>query len=114
MTLFLGIFSHLAAAILCAAVGFIIWDIGTRSPARVISDVLSAVRANSFFAGLVRFAAGLVFVGVSVGLVFFSVPLNEAQHYTLYQMGVFIVALAIELLVGDDVRPLFGLNRRYE
>ncbi len=113
MILFLDLVSQLIAAILCAAVGFIIWDIGTRSPAQVVSDVFCAAHdPRRMIGGLARFSAGLVFVLISIGLIFFAIPSIEAPRYTLYQIGTFIIALLIEVLVGDDVRPLLGFRRR--
>ncbi|MBV8689862.1 MAG: hypothetical protein JOZ59_07145, partial [Candidatus Eremiobacteraeota bacterium] len=52
-----------------------------------------------------------IFVVASIALMFFAVPENEISRYTLYEIGAFITALAVELLIGDDIRPLIGLRR---
>jgi len=107
------IFSHLIGSIACASIALIVWDIGTRSPSRLIIDIAKAAHdSRALFYGIVRFFIGLVFVVVSVTLMFFAVPENEFSRYTLYEVGAFITALAVELLIGDDVRFLLGLARR--
>jgi len=112
VTLTLDIFSRLVGAIVCAAIALIVWDIGTRSPAALLFDVRKAVHNPlALLRGSVRFLVGLVFIGVSVALVFFSLPASEFSRYTFYQIGAFLTALAVELLIGDDVRPLLGLGR---
>ena len=109
----LVIFSHLIGSIACAAIALIIWDIGTRSPSRLLIDITKAVQdPGALFHGIARFLIGLVFVVASVALMFFAVPENELSRYTLYEIGAFITALAVELLIGEDIRPLIGLRRR--
>jgi len=108
----LGYFGHLVGAISCASAGLIIWDIGTRSPAHVLADALSGARSpRSLFRGIVRFLIGLIFLAVSIALVFLSLPENEYDRYTTYQIVAFVTALAVELLIGNDVRPLVGLRK---
>lgn len=103
-------FSHLVGAILCASAGLIIWDIGSRSPAHVLDDAITGVRSpRSVIRGIVRFFIGLIFLSVSIALVFLSLPENEYDRYTAYQIVAFVTALAVELLIGNDVRPLLGL-----
>ena len=65
-------------------------------------------KAAGSLAGMI----GLLFVALSVALMFFAVPENEFSRYTLYEIGAFLTALAVELLIGEDVRPLLGLHRR--
>jgi hypothetical protein len=113
VTLTLDIFSRLVGAIVCASIALIVWDIGTRSPGTLLLDVRRAL-ANppALLRGTLRFLIGLVFIAVSVVLVFFSLPASEFSRYTLYQIGAFLTALVVELLIGEDVRPLLGLGRR--
>jgi len=103
----LDIFTRLIGAIACASIALIVWDIGTRSPSRLLIDIANAARQpRELFIGTVRFLIGLVFVALSVALMFFAVPENEFSRYTLYEIGAFLTALAVELLIGDDVRRL--------
>lgn len=106
------LFTSIAGAIICAAVGLIILDIGTRSPGQVLADVITASRsAYATIRGLIRVLIGLVFTGISVGLTFFSLPPIEFDRYTIYQIAVFLAALAVELLIGDQVRALVGVRK---
>ncbi len=107
----LNLFGQLVAAILCAAAGLIVWDIGTRSPAHVVADAIAATHSpRSLIRGIVRFFIGLLFVAISVVLVFLALPQNEFDRSLSYQTGAFITALVVELLIGNDVRPLLGLR----
>ncbi|GAC1392371.1 MAG: hypothetical protein NVSMB31_10430 [Vulcanimicrobiaceae bacterium] len=109
---FADLFSHLVAAITCAAAGLIIWDVGTRSPLRVATSILTALRTPKTLArGVIRFLVGAVFIAASALLLILILPQNEFARYTLYQIVAFLAALAVELLIGEDVRPLLGLNR---
>ena len=113
MILPLDVFGRLIGAIACASIALIVWDVGTRSPSRLIADIASAVQTRRFLLrGALRFLIGLFFVALSVTLMFFAVPENEFSRYTLYEIGAFLTALAVELLIGEDVRPLLGLHRR--
>ncbi len=108
----LDLFGHLAAAILCAAVGLIVWDIGTRSPAHVLADAIAAARSTrSLIRGALRFFIGLLFIAISVTVLFLALPQSEFDRYTTYQIGTFVTALAVEILIGNDVRPLLGLGK---
>ena len=105
MSPLLDIFTRVLGAIACASIALIVWDIGTRSPSRLLVDIARAARKPpELFKGAVRFLIGLVFVALSVALMFFAVPENEFSRYTLYEIGAFLTALAVELLVGDDIR----------
>ncbi len=105
----LDIFTRLIGAIVCASMALIVWDIGTRSVSRLIFDIAKASHEpNELVKGSVRFFTGLVFVALSVALMFFAVPDNEFSRYTLYEIGAFLTALTVELLVGEDIRRFFS------
>ncbi|GAC1659573.1 MAG: hypothetical protein NVS9B12_13000 [Vulcanimicrobiaceae bacterium] len=61
--------------------------------------------------GVIRLLAGAAFGATSVALLFVALPQREFQHYTIYQIGAFLAALAVELLIGEEVRPLLGLRK---
>lgn len=110
--LYAGLFSHLVAAIVCAAAGLIIWDVGTRPPARVVTGIAEGIRRrHSLTAGIVRFIAGAVFLVVSAALVYYAVPLSAFEWYTAFEIIALLSGLTVELLIGDDVRVLLGLRR---
>ena len=112
LLLVLDLFAHLLASIVCFAAGLIVWDVGTRSPAHVLIDAAAAARSpKALLRGLIRFFIGLLFVAVSIVVLFFAVPAAEAGRYMIYQIGAVVAALAVEILIGDDVRPLLGVRR---
>ena len=109
---FLELFARLGAAMLCASIALIIWDVGTRSPGQVIADALAGARTlPNFVRGMLRFVIGLGLISVSVVLVLNALPDNEAPRYTIYQTGIFLAALAVELLIGEEVRRALGLRK---
>ena len=88
------------------------WDIGTRSPGRVVADIVAArTDRKQLAAGLGRFAAGAVFLLICALVVYLAVPSGEFRWYTLVQTGILVAGLLVELLVGDDVRQMLGLHR---
>lgn len=108
----LDLFSHIVGSILCAAAALIIWDVGTRSPARVLADAIGArASTTALIRGMVRLIVGLVFIAVSVGLLYFSLPVNEFGRFTMYQIGAFLAALTVELLIGEEARAALGLRK---
>ena len=108
----LVLFTSIAGAILSAATALIILDIGTRSPGQVLADAITASRsAYAVIRGLIRILISLFFAGISVALTFSALPAIEFDRYTIYQIGVFLAALAVELLIGDQVRTLLGVRK---
>ncbi len=97
---------RLAGAIALAALAFIVWNVGTRSPLALARDVRRAIRSpRGIFLGLISFAIGLIFVVAALVLVLPAIVDFETDLWlTLVLM--FLVALAIELLIGPDVRRL--------
>lgn len=80
-----------------------VWDVGTRPPARLAADILLALRDRRAFAsGFVRFVTG-------VALVFFAAlvarpGLPTAGAFTIVETAFLIAALLIEALIGADLR----------
>ncbi len=82
------------------------WNVGTRSPLALARDIQRAARApRTIFLGLIAFAVGLIFVIAALVLVLPAiVDFDTDLWVTLVLM--FLVALAIELLIGPDLRRL--------
>jgi hypothetical protein len=99
---------RLAGAIVLESLAFVIWNIGTRSPLAVARDVgASFGDARKMFAGAVSFAIGAIFITAATVLLWPAlgdpyVDFLPAELFTL------LVALAIEHLIGNDVRALTG------
>ncbi len=86
------------------AAALIVWNIGTRSPATLLRDLQTALRdARALFVGTLSVLVGLVFVAAATVLVLPVLPDPDRQLVPV-EIFTFVVALGIELLVGDDVR----------
>ena len=88
------------------ASAFIVWNVGRRSPIALVRDVARSVRdVRAFFAFVVSFAIGIIFVIAAAVLVLPAVA-NPAVDFAGVMTATLVVALALEFLVGDDVRAL--------
>jgi hypothetical protein len=95
---------RLAGGIVLDAAALIVWNIGTRSPATLLRDLQTALRdARALFVGTLSVLVGLVFVAAATVLVLPVLPDPDRQLVPV-EIFTFVVALGIELLVGDDVR----------
>ncbi len=95
--------TRIALAILLDTGALIIWDIGTRSPRRLIADVRVGVREPSaLMRGVLRFLAGAVALYAAASI---SAPVvTSAFDFTVIECGALITALAVEQLVGPALR----------
>ncbi|PZR56685.1 MAG: hypothetical protein DLM50_07585 [Candidatus Meridianibacter frigidus] len=112
MTPTLLAFSHFIAALLCASLAIVIWNVGTRSPARMAIDLFRSLHsARSFLLGLARFLGGslcLLLAGFAIATI---LPVTELDHFAVYFTVVIICALGVELLIGEDLRAAVRLKR---
>jgi hypothetical protein len=84
----------------------VVWNIGTRSPAALARDAMAAFREpRVLFAGVLSLLVGLVFVAAATVLIVPALPDPDADLVPT-EIFTFVVALAIELLVGEDLRRL--------
>ncbi len=95
-----------------ASLAFIVWNVGTRSPIMLLNDIRQTGRnPRAIFLGAIAFAVGLIFIVAGLVLVLAIVDFEAELWPTLVLM--FLVALAIELLIGPDVRRIAtGENNR--
>ena len=86
------------------ALALVVWNIGTRSPSTLLRDVAVASRERrTLFAGTLSLLVGLIFVSAATVLILPALPNPDADVVPV-EIFTFLVALGIELLVGDDVR----------
>jgi hypothetical protein len=98
---------RVAGAIVLDACGFIVWNVGSRSPLAALAAARRATRSPRAFAlGLLATLAGVVFIVSANVLLLPAVPSRGA----LAAMTALTVCagLALELLIGNDVRRLAG------
>jgi hypothetical protein len=86
------------------ACALVVWNIGTRSPITALRDVVAASRnSRVFVAGALAFLAGLTFAAAGTVMLVPAVG-DVGSDFVPVEIFAFIVALAIELLIGNDVR----------
>jgi NCAIR mutase (PurE)-related protein len=94
---------RIALAILLDAAALIIWDIGTRSPARLLADVRAGLReARARTLGVARFLTGALALVLAA---FVSAPVaSRSVDFTIVECWALVTALILEQLIGPDLR----------
>jgi hypothetical protein len=101
---------RIALAILLDAAALIVWDIGTRSPVRLVADIRAGLQhSTAIVQGLIRLAIGLLalFLGALV-----SAPVAvRPVDFTIVECWALVTALVVEQLIGPDLRARRRPNR---
>jgi hypothetical protein len=85
---------------------FIVWNVGTRSPLGVLRDVRAALgNARRLFTGIVCALVGFIFISAATVLML-PVIADPYVDFLPAQLFTLLVALAVEHLIGNDVRAL--------
>ncbi len=88
------------------SLALVIWNIGTRSPLRVARDTWGAiVRRRALFSSAVRIVVGIIFF-VAAFVTLLPAVDDLARDLLPIELLTVLVALAIERLVGDDLRAI--------
>jgi hypothetical protein len=94
---------RIALAILLDAAALIIWDIGTRSPARLLADIRAGIHAPASIArGLLRLLTGCAAIAAAATLGVSVV--SRSADFTIVESLTLVTALAVEALIGPDLR----------
>jgi hypothetical protein len=94
-------------AIVLDALAFIVWNVGTRSPLAVLAAVRRAFgNRRSLFAGTVAAIVGFIFI--VAGTILLEPAIVAPDDFVPSELFTLLVALALEHLVGNDVRALAG------
>jgi hypothetical protein len=100
-----------AAPILCAAIlldiiAFVIWDLGSRSPAVLAADIARGFRsARTLATGVVRLVVGFAFVlGAGVLVLMLAYTGEYRRDFFVLEIGAVFVALVVEALIGEPIR----------
>ena len=87
---------------------FIVWNIGTRSPIALIRDIAAAIGdSRKIVTGLARAVIGFIFISAAVVLLLPAL-VDPVVDFLPAELLTLLVALAIEHLIGNDVRALVG------
>jgi hypothetical protein len=101
---------RLAAAIVCDFLALAIWNIGTRPPGQLASDIRNGLRSRStFMRGLAAFIWGTILLILGVIAL---VPTVRASVLGLVEIYTVVAALVLEQLLGEDLRARFLFLRR--
>ncbi len=83
-------------------------NIAARSPLRVLADARRALRSpREIFAGVAAVVIGVLFLGAGALLVMPALP-DPARDFATIELLTLLVGLALDALVGEDVRRLAG------
>ena len=105
-------FARVAGAIVLDALAFIVWNVGTRPPLQLLADIRAGVgRPRVALAGCASAIVGFVFVVAATVLLVPAIA-DPARDLSLAEFVTILVALGVELLVGDEVRARTGIARR--
>jgi hypothetical protein len=94
---------RIALAILLDTTALVIWDIGTRSPLRLVADIRAGLHDRSaVMRGIVRLIIGMLALLAAANI---SAPVaNRAIDFTIIECWALVTALVVEQLVGPDLR----------
>jgi hypothetical protein len=110
LALFTETLGRVAGAIGLDTLAFVVWNVGTRPPLVVLRDMRRAIGdARALFAGVVAAIVGFIFVIAATVLLMPAVA-DPARDLALVELFTFLVALALEHIVGNDLRALAGVR----
>lgn len=90
----------------------VVWNVGSRSPIGVVRDARKALmKPQAIVAGLLALVVGLIFVAAATVLLLPAVP-NPQVYFAPVQICTLLIALAIEFLIGADLRRIAGGRTR--
>ena len=94
---------RIGLAILLDTAALLVWDIGTRSPGRLVRDIRDGLRRPSAIVrGIVRLAIGALALLAAATV---SAPVaTRAIDFTIIECWALVTALVIEQLIGPDLR----------
>ncbi len=108
---FVELAARVAGAIVLDALAFIVWNVGTRTPLALLADLRKGLNDRRVLGiGVVSAIVGFVFI-MAATVVLFPAIANPVRDLSVFELLTFLVALLVEVLVGDDVRRLVGIGQ---
>jgi hypothetical protein len=99
-------------AIVLATFAFTIWNVASRSPVRVLEDARLACRnPRALAVGVTSFIVGAL-LATAAALVLVPALPKPHDEFGSFELGTLLVALALDLFVGDDIRATLLGRRR--
>ena len=106
LTFFVDSLARLSGAIALDTLAFVIWNVGTRPPLDLIRDVRRSLREpRALVRGTFVALAGAIAIVGGTALLLPAVP-NPSRELALVETFTFVIALALEFALGDDLRAL--------
>jgi hypothetical protein len=91
--------------VLLHALAFIIWDIGTRPPARLLADIRGAASSLRALArALWQFVLGLAILCAGAMLMLSVTVVDVRRDFAVLEGIAVLAGLAIEMLLGPSLR----------
>ncbi len=93
------------------ALAFIVWNVGTRTPLALLTDLRQGLRDRRVLGiGIISAIVGLVFIVAATVLLAPAIA-DPPRELSVAELLTFLVALLVEILIGEDVRRLVGIGR---
>ena len=90
---------------------FIVWNIGTRTPLALIADLREGLRdRRTLGIGIISAIVGFVFI-VAATVLLSPAIVDPARDLSVAELLTILVALLVEVLVGDDVRRIVRIGK---
>jgi len=91
--------------------GFVVWNLGTRSPATLLRDVVATFKSRRGLAtGLLSALVGAIFLTAGTVMLVPAI-VDPPVDFAPTELFAFLVALALEHVVGNDVRAFLRLQK---
>ena len=98
----------MAGAIVLDMLAFVVWNIGTRTPLALLRDLRRGLHdARVALIGAISFLVGLIFITAATVLLSPAIADLE-RDFLPVELFTLLVGLALEHVVGDDLRALSG------
>ncbi len=107
-------FWRLLGALVLETLAFVVWNVGARSPLRVLRDVRASFGdGRAFCTGLICALVGFIFIAAATVLLLPAIA-DPPADFIPTEIGTLLIALALEHLIGNDLRTMAGARKSPE
>ena len=101
--------ARVACAIALETMALVVWNVGARHPFQMLRELLGARSLRSVLAGVASLLIGTIFIAAATILLIPAVT-DVPQAFIPIEILTFVVALAVEALIGNDLRKAARLS----
>jgi len=88
-------------------IAFVIWDVGSRPPARLVADVRHALASPTAVSrGIWQFVLGAIILFAGAMLMLSVTLVDVRREFTVLESIAVVAGLCIEMLIGTTLRDL--------